>query len=96
MSFFEVLGHFSLIVDLIIRLAKIKGIVQRGGCEFHPHLIGDMIEGHQVLAVHILNRHSESDVRMPHFHQRLERRIAPVETVRDSRILSLVPAGLRS
>ena len=67
----KVLCDLVFIINLIICLSEIKRIMQCRRGKLHSHIIGDIVEGHQILAVHILHGHPKSHIRMSHLHQRL-------------------------
>lgn len=58
--------------------------MKRSRCELHSKLVGDLIQGNQILAVHVLNGHAEAHIRMPHFHQLFQCTISPVKAIRYS------------
>ena len=58
--------------------------MKRCCCKFHSHIICNMIKRHQILTVHVLNRHAESHIRMSHFNQCFQRIIPTVKPIRNA------------
>lgn len=77
----KVCRHHGPVVDDIAALHKVKAVVQGGGGEFHTHLVGDPVQGHQVGGVPVLDRHAEAHVLHAHFPELLQGGIAPVEAI---------------
>ena len=80
----KIFGHMVFVIDLIVRLAEIEAVVEGGGGKLHPHLVAELVQGHQILTVHILHGHAEAHIRVSHFHQGFQGLIAPVPAVRQT------------
>lgn len=77
----EVLGHHGAIVDDVLSLDEVEAVVQRSRGELHVQLVGDLVEGHQVGRVEVLNRHTEAYVGVLELDELLERGVAAVVAV---------------
>lgn len=80
---FEVLGNHRAIMDDVLGLDKVEAIVERCGCELHTHLIGNLVERHEIWGIEVLHRHTEAYVRMIELDELLERRITALVAIRD-------------
>ena len=58
-------------MDDVLSLNEVEAVVQRGSCELHAHLIGDLVERNQVRSVFVLNGHAEANVLHAHFTKNL-------------------------
>lgn len=77
----EVLGHHGAIVDDVLCLDEVEAVVQRRRGELHAQLVGDLVEGHQVGRVEVLDRHAEANVGVLELDELLERGVAAVVSV---------------
>lgn len=77
----EVLGHHGAIVDDVLGLDEVEAVVQRRRRELHAQLVRDLVEGHQVGRVEVLDRHAESNVGVLELDELLERGVAAVVAV---------------
>lgn len=77
----EVLGHHGAIVDDVLCLDEVEAVVQRRRGELHTQLVGDLVEGHQVGRVEVLDRHAEANVGVLELDELLERGVAAVVSV---------------
>ena len=77
----EVLGHHGAVVDDVLCLDEVEAVVQRRRGELHAQLVGDLVEGHQVGRVEVLDRHAEPDVGVLELDELLERGAAAVVAV---------------
>ena len=77
----EVLRHHGAVVDDVLGLDEVEAVVQRRRGELHAKLVGDLVEGHQVGRVEVLDRHAEPDVGVLELDELLERGVAAVVAV---------------
>lgn len=79
----KVLGDHGTVVDDVLGLDEVEAVVERGRGELHAHLVGDLIERHQIGRVEILDRHAEAHVGVLKLDELLERRVPALVAVRD-------------
>ena len=77
----EVLGHHGAVVDDVLCLDEVEAVVQRRRGELHAQLVGDLVEGHQVGRVKVLDRHAEANVGVLELDELLERGVTAVVSV---------------
>ena len=77
----EVLGHHGAVVDDVLCLDEVEAVVQRRRGELHAQLVGDLVEGHQVGRVEVLDRHAEANVGVLELDELLERGVTAVVSV---------------
>ena len=77
----KMLGHHRPVVDDVVGFHKVKAVVQAGGGKLHAHLVGDLVQTHQVRRVPVLDRHAEAHVLHAHLAKGLQCGVAPVEAV---------------
>lgn len=68
-------------MDDVLCLDEVEAVVQRRRGELHAQLVGDLIEGHQVGCVEVLDRHAEAHVGVLELDELLERGVAAVVSV---------------
>lgn len=78
----EVLGNHWAIVDDVVRLDKIEAVVEGRSRKLHSKLVGQLVERDEVLGILVLNSHAETNVRMLHLNELLERLVSALEPVR--------------
>ena len=77
----EILCNHRTVVDNVLCLNEVEAVMQRGRCELHAHLIGDLIQRNKVRSVLVLNSHTEANVLHAHLTQLLQRAITTLITV---------------
>lgn len=77
----EVLGHHGSVVDDVLGLDEVEAVVQRRRGELHAQLVRDLVEGHQVGRVEVLDSHAEAHVGVFELDELLERGVAAVVAV---------------
>lgn len=77
----EVLGDHGTIVDDVVRLDKIEAVVEGRSRKLHSKLVGQLVERDEVLGILVLNSHTETNVRMLHLNELLERLVSTLESI---------------
>ena len=68
-------------MDDVLCLNEVEAVVQRSSCEFHTHLVGDLVQRNQVRSIFILDGHAEANILHAHLAQLLQRTIATLIAV---------------
>ena len=77
----EVLGDHRAVLDDVAGLDEVEAVVEGRRREFHAELIGELVEGDEVLRVAVLDGHAEADILHAHGDELLQGVVAAVEAV---------------
>ena len=77
----EVIGDHGAIVDDVVRLDKIETVVEGRSRKLHSQLVGQLVERDEILSILVLNSHTETNVRMLHLNELLERLVSALEPI---------------
>ena len=80
----EVLCNHRTVMDDVFCINKVEAVMQRGRCELHAHLIGDLIQRNKVRSILILHGHAEANILHTHFTQLLQRTVPTLVAVLQS------------
>lgn len=78
---FKVFSHHRTVVDDILGLYEIEAVVQGSSGKLHAHLVGDVVQRHQVRGILVLYRHAKADVLHAHLAEGFQRLIAALVTI---------------
>ena len=77
----KVLRHHRAVMDDVLGLNKVEAVVKRSRSKLHSHLIGDIVERHEIGSILVLDGHAKANILHAHLTKFLQRLISTLVAV---------------